>query len=91
MLCDLNLVQVILDFAVGGITLRVIIAFLKQALHFNGIPAMLLTIVCCLLATAIFLLTTGNFSWICLVIVGFAVYSGSQVAYRVTKAPAHIV
>jgi Kef-type K+ transport system membrane component KefB len=85
MLCDLTLAQVILNFTIGGIGLRVIIAFLKKALGWTGFLAVLLTLVCCFAATAAYLLIVHGFTLVCLILIGLAVYAGSQVAYSISK------
>lgn len=84
-LCDLSLAQVILTLSIGGITLRGAIAFLKKIFHAEGPSAVALTIGCCFLATTIYLFVTGALSIPCVVIIGMAVYAGSQAVYSLTK------
>jgi len=86
--CDLSIAQIILTFSIGGVTLRAVIALLKKLLNVAGILAVGLTFLCCLIATAVYLLATGNFTLICLFIIGLSVYSGTQAVYSLTKAKA---
>jgi len=85
MLCDLTLAKVILEFTIGGISLRVIIALVKKMLGVEGVLASALSMAMCFLATAFYLMITGNFSGVCLVIIGFEVYAGCQATYSITK------
>lgn len=86
MLCDLTIAQIILDFAIGGVTLRAVIALLKKLLNVQGFLASALSLACCFIATAFYLAITANFSVVCLMVIGFAVYAGSQATYSLTKA-----
>jgi hypothetical protein len=85
MLCDLTIVKIILDFTVGGIGLRAVIALLKKLFKVEGALASALSLACCFIATAFYLAVTANFSVVCLVVIGFSVYAGSQVTYSLTK------
>ena len=81
--CDPNVATVILGFAIGGITLRVIVAQLKDWLKVTGILALLLTLACSALAVIIYMAFTG-FNWTCFLFWTFNVFTGTQVAYRLT-------
>jgi len=85
-MCDLDAVSLILTFSIGGITLRVLMALVKDWLKVTGLAAVLVSIVMCLAATAIYLVVQGKFDWLCLVIIGFNVFTGTQVAYRATHS-----
>ena len=85
MLCDLTLAQVILTFSIGGVSLRVAIAFLKKIFNLQGFLAVALTIACCFLATSLYMAAIGQLTLPCLIIVSLAVYAGTQVAYSVSK------
>lgn len=84
-LCDLTLVKVILDFTLGGVGLRALIALVKKMLGVDGLLASALSMAMCFLATAFYLMITKNFSAECMVIIGLAVYAGSQATYSLTK------
>jgi len=83
-MCDLTAVDIILTFAVGGITLRALIGLVKGWLKVTGLPAVLVSIVMCGIATAVYQVVTGSFDWLCLVIITMNVFTGTQVAYRAT-------
>jgi hypothetical protein len=85
MICDLKAVEIILTFSIGGIGLRVAIAFLKTWLKLQGIGAVILSIVACLAASAVYLLIVHQFDPICLFIIATNVFAGSQVAFQTTK------
>lgn len=85
MLCDLKIAAIIADFAIGGITLRAAIALLKKLLKVEGPLASALAMACSFIATAIYLAVTGNLSPVCLVVIGLAVYAGTQATYSITK------
>jgi len=83
-MCDLAAVDIILTFAVGGITLRALIGMVKGWLKVTGLLAVLVAIVMCGIATAVYQLVVGSFDWLCLVIITMNVFTGTQVAYRAT-------
>jgi len=85
MLCDLTVAKIILEFSIGGVTLRGIIALIKKMLKIEGFLASALALGCSFVATGIYLVVTANFSPVCLVIIGFTVYGGSQATYSLTK------
>lgn len=85
-LCDLSAVDIILSFAVGGISLRYLIELAKKWLRVVGLGAVLVALVVCFGATAIYLIFIGSFSWLCLVLISFNVFTGTQVAYRATHS-----
>ena len=85
MLCDLSIVQIILDFSLGGTGLRAVIAFLKKLFKVAGPLAVALSLGCCFIATAIYLAVTGNLSVICLIVISLLVFAGSQFNYSLTK------
>lgn len=81
--CDPNVAQVILGFAVGGIGLRAVVAFLKSKLKASGFLALLLTLVCCAVAVIVYMAITG-WVWMCFLFWTCLVFTGTQVAYRAT-------
>jgi len=83
--CDLSVVEIILEFSLGGTSLRAVIAFLKKLFKVAGPLAVALSIGCSFIATAIYLAITGNLSIVCLIIIGLSVFAGSQFNYSLTK------
>ena len=82
--CDLSAINIILTFAVGGVTLRSVIALIKNYFKLTGLLVVLLGLVMCAIASAIFMLATGAFSWVCLLFYTCEVFVGTQVVYRAT-------
>ena len=82
--CDLNAVNIILTFAIGGITLRGLIALVKNYFKLTGLLVVLLGLVMCAAASAAYMLTIGAFSWVCLLFYTCEVFVGTQVVYRAT-------
>ena len=83
--CDLSAINIILTFTVGGLTLRGLIALVKNYFKLTGILVILLGIVLCAAASAAYmLLIVGSFSWTCLLFYTCEVFVGTQVAYRAT-------
>ena len=82
--CDLNAVTIILTFAIGGITLRGLIALVKNYFKLTGLLVVLLGLVMCAAASAAYMFAVGSFSWVCLLFYTFEVFAGTQVAYRAT-------
>ena len=81
---DPNVVEAILVAGIGGLPVRVIVAFLKQQFNLSGIVALAVTFVVCAAATAIYLAIAGFTWW------GFAIYTAfvfmaSQGWYQATK------
>lgn len=81
--CDPNVAELILAFSVGGITLRALIALMKEQLKVKGILALLLTFACCAGAVLIYMAFTG-FVWMCFLLYVCLVFAGTQLAYRMT-------
>ena len=81
--CDPNVAEIILNFAVGGITLRAIVSLLNEWLKTKGILALLLTFTCCGGAVIVYMAFTG-FAWMCFLFYTCLVFAGTQVAYRMT-------
>ena len=84
-MCDMTAVEVILSFAIGGITLRALMALVKDWLKVQGLLAVLVAIAMCGIASAAYLLIVGQFVWLCWFLITVNVFTGTQVAYRATK------
>ena len=82
--CDLSAVNIILTFAVGGMTLRGLLALVKNYFKLSGLLVVLLGIVMCAVASAVYMFAVGTFSWTCLLFYTCEVFVGTQVAYRAT-------
>jgi len=82
--CDPNVAELILGFSVGGITLRIAIALLKDWLKVKGFLALLLTLACCAIAVAIYMAVTG-WVWMCFLLYVCLVFAGTQIVYRATR------
>ncbi len=82
--CDLSAVNIILTFAIGGLTLRGLIALIKNYFKLTGLLVVLLGLVMCAAASAAYMFAVGSFSWVCLLFYTFEVFAGTQVAYRAT-------
>lgn len=85
MICDLKAAEIILAFSVGGITLRGAIALVKAWLKLTGTAALLVSVVMCLIASAIYLVLTQTFDVVCLFLLAASVFSGSQITFQATK------
>ena len=82
--CDPGVAEIILGFSIGGIGLRVAIAWLKDKLNVAGILALLLSIACCAVAVAVYMAIAG-WAWTCFIFWTGLVFTGTQVVYRATK------
>ena len=82
--CDLSAVTIILTFAIGGLTLRGLIALIKNYFKLTGLLVVILGLAMCAVASAAYMFAIGSFSWICLLFYTFEVFAGTQVAYRAT-------
>lgn len=83
--------EIILTFSIGGITLRGVIALLKNKLNVKGALALLLTFACCAAASAIYILVAQYFNlplatWSDFLLLACEVFAGTQVAYRATHS-----
>ena len=81
--------EFLLTFALGGISLRAIVGFLKEKTGAKGILALLLTLVVCCVASAIYILVGPVFGlavvgWDMFLYLACEVFVGSQIWYRVT-------
>lgn len=84
-MCDPNVVQIILTFVIGGITLKTLISLVKNYLKLNDLGATLLSIVMCACSSALYLLIVGPWSWICFLLYTAQVFIGSKFVYEATK------
>ena len=86
----MNPAEFLLTFALGGLSLRALVGWLKEQTGVKGILALLLTLVICAAASAAYILVAPLFG---LVVVGWdgflylacEVFVGTQVWYRATK------
>ena len=81
--CDPGIVEIILGFSVAGITLRMVITWLKDKLRVKGFLALGLTFVCCAIAVVVYMALTG-WAWMCFLFWTCLVFAGTQTAYRAT-------
>lgn len=90
-LCDPNAVEIILTFAIGGVTLRVLIALLKKQFNVKGFLALLVALLCSAAGAAAYIaikeivITQGIWNWTCFLWYTFEVFTGAQIVYRATK------
>lgn len=90
-MCDPNAIEIILTFAVGGITLRAFIAWLKKKLKAKDLGAFFLSLLCCVVAAALYILVKtiiisgGHWPWICFLWYSFEVFAACQLGYRIPK------
>lgn len=82
--CDPNAVEIIGMFAVGGITIRGLIAIIKNYFKLTGLLVVILGLVLCAAGSSIYMLVTGSFSWVCLLFYTTEVFAGTQIVYRAT-------
>ena len=83
-------VEFLLTFALGGISLRAIVGFLKEKTGAKGFVALVLTLGVCIVASAAYILVAPIFGlavvgWGSLLYLACEVFVGTQVWYRVTK------
>ena len=82
-------VEFILTFALGGISLRAIVGFLKEKTGAKGILALLLTLVACCVASAAYILIAPIFGlaaagWDMFLYLACEVFVGTQLWYQAT-------
>ena len=82
--CDPNAIEIISMFAVGGITIRGLIAIIKNYFKLTGLLVVLLGLVLCAAGSSIYMLVTSSFSWVCLLFYTTEVFAGTQIVYRAT-------
>jgi len=83
-------VEFLLTFALGGISLRAIVGFLKEKTGAKGFVALVLTLGVCIVASAAYILVAPIFGlaavgWGSLLYLACEVFVGTQVWYRATK------
>lgn len=83
-ICSPKAIEIILTFAVGGITLRGLIAIIKNYFRLTGLLVVLLGLALCAVGSAIYMLVTNSFSWVCLLFYTAEVFAGTQIVYRAT-------
>lgn len=81
--CDPGIVEIILGFSVGGMGLRVAIAWVKKKLGAKGFGAHLITFGMCAAAVVIYMSITG-WVWACFLFWTCLVFTGTQTAYRLS-------
>jgi len=82
--------EFILTFALGGLSLRALVGWLKEQTGVKGFLALLLTLVVCVVASAAYILAAPLFGlevvgWGSLLYLACEVFVGTQVWYRATK------
>lgn len=82
--CDTSAVELILQFSVGGITLRILIGLVKDWLKLIGLGAVLMGIVMCGLPVIAYMAIMNQWNWLCFAYWTFSVFTGTQVVYRAT-------
>jgi len=85
MICDPKVAEIILTFAIGGITLRILLQVLKQWLKVDGLLMLLMSLAVCGAACAGYQLIAHSWSWICWLFYTAEVFAGTQVVYRATN------
>jgi hypothetical protein len=88
MACDVSAVEKILTWSIGGIGLRVAIAWVKAKLGVKDFLAAVVSFVMCLLAAGIYQTIAHGFHGIvfdCLLQLAFAVFVAGQFFYQATK------
>lgn len=82
--CDPNAVEIIGMFAVGGITIRGLIAIIKNYFRLTKLPVVLVGLALCAAGSSIYMLVTSSFSVTCLLFYTAEVFAGTQIVYQAT-------
>lgn len=82
--------ELILTFAVGGLSLKALVAWLKKLTRLKGFSVLLLTLITCAAVSAIYILVASMLGlplvgWNEFLYLACEVFVGTQVWYRATK------
>lgn len=90
-LCNPNAAEIILTFAIGGITIRGLIALLKKQFDAKGFLALVIALLCSAFGAAAYIvikdivIAHGVWTWMCFLWYTAEVFAGTQVVYQATK------
>ena len=83
---DPGIVELILVAGIGGVGVRALTAALKNWLKVKGFLAVIVSLVVCAAATAVYLIPAGIFSWGNLAGYTAFVFVSANLIYRATKS-----
>jgi len=83
---DPGVVELILVTGIGGVGVRVLSAAAKNFLKVKGFLALLVSVVICAAATAVYLVGAGSFTWGMLAGYTAFVFLSANFIYRATKS-----
>lgn len=83
-------VEFILTFAIGGLSLRAAIGWLKEKTKVKGFWILMITFAACLVASAVYIVAAPIFGlavagWDMFLFLVLEVFAGTQLWYRLTK------